>query len=88
MVSRVHVPISLARSIFWFEDGELPEIAAKLNSAKPGYEARWEASVLLLLAGGIALAFIYNAWLGLIYLWGFKQALQALKKKRFFDPLP
>jgi hypothetical protein len=41
MVSRAHVPISLARSIFWFEDGELPEIATKLNSTKPGYEARW-----------------------------------------------
>ena len=76
------------RGFLWFEQGELQEIVAKFRAKKWGYEARWEADVLWPLAFGAGLAFLASFWLGLIYLWLCKSAVQALNKKRFFDPLP
>ncbi|MCI0598800.1 MAG: hypothetical protein L0Y60_04650 [Beijerinckiaceae bacterium] len=80
--------MSFFRAIFWFEKGELREIASKLAQRKMGYEASWEVDVLLPLAAVVPLAFVENIWLGLLSVWAFKQAIRALNKKRFFDPLP
>ena len=80
--------LSLVRSLLWFERGELGEILGKLRHTKFGYEARWEAESLAPLAVGLLLAFSANIWLGALYLWLSKTALQAMNRKRLFDPLP
>jgi hypothetical protein len=59
-----------------------------LTARKWGYEARWEAEVLLLILAGVGLAFGANVWLGMVFLWFSKNAVQALNAKKFFDPLP
>ena len=80
--------MSILRSIFWFEKGELREIGGKFTLRKWGYEARWEAEVLLALAILVGLGFGAGMWLGVLSIWIVKNAIQALNKKRFFDPLP
>jgi hypothetical protein len=80
---------SLLRSLFWFEPGELSEIYRKVfRIRKPGYEAQWESIVLLTLLVGLCGSFVAYIYLGLACLWGFKFSIQALNKKKFFDPLP
>jgi len=78
---------SILRFIFWFERGEGRSIWKKLNSPKPKYEANWESEVLMVLAGGVFLAFYFvGMWLGLFWLVVTKMAVQGLNKKGFFDP--
>ncbi len=83
------------RRIFWFEKGELRQITTKLTALEWGSETNiCEFNVLTTLAAGIPLAFFttawwgLSAWWGLLYLWAFKQALQCLNEKRFFDHVP
>jgi len=80
---------SALRSVLWFEPGEIAEIWAKLRAKKKTrYETNWETTVLFCLIGGVFFAFTLVHWYGLIWLWGTKLAIQALNKKRFFDPMP
>jgi hypothetical protein len=86
------------RRIFWFEKGELGEIITKLTALRwprMGDERHiCEFNVLSTLVLTIPLAFFTLAWWdlsmwwGLLSLWGFKEAVQCLNEKRFFDPLP
>ena len=75
------------RRILWFEKGELREIAEKLVRLKWD-DTFCEVNVLSVLAFGIALAFIAGWLFGLSYLWGVKEAIQALNMKGFFDQPP
>jgi hypothetical protein len=75
------------RSFFWFDKDELAEIGRKITVRKWSHEARWEAEVLLPLAILLGLGFGINIWLGLLSMLIVKNAMQALNKKRFFDPL-
>jgi hypothetical protein len=76
------------RSLFWFEQGELWEIGGKLIKRKWGYEARWEAVVLCVLALFVLMAFGESVWFGVSSIWLVKEAIRSLNKKHFFDPLP
>jgi hypothetical protein len=81
--------ISILRTLFWFEPGELSAIKVKLfRVGKPGYEAQWESNVLFALLVGLFISFVVSIYLGLVYLWIFKFSIQALNHKKFFDPLP
>jgi hypothetical protein len=74
------------RRIFWFEQGEAREIGAKLAALKWD-DTFCEANVLATLVLGLAFAFLASWWYGLLYLWGVKEAVQALNMKGFFDRL-
>jgi hypothetical protein len=83
------------RRILWFEKGELREISSKLAAIKYLDESSiCELNVLATLALSMPFAFFaiawwgYSMWWGLASVWGFKQCLQSLNQKRFFDPLP
>ena len=83
------------RRILWFEKGELREISCKLAALKYFDESSvCELNVLLTLALSVPFAFFaigwwgYSMWWGLASVWGFKQSIQSLNEKRFFDPLP
>ncbi len=55
----------MMREFLWFGEGELGEIFAKLTALKFGYDATWEATALLPIGLGIALAFLFSVWVGL-----------------------
>ena len=74
------------RRIFWFEQGEAREIAAKLAALKWD-DTFCEANVMATLVLGLAFAFLASWWYGLLFLWGVKEAVQALNMKGFFDRL-
>ena len=83
------------RRIFWFEKGELRDICAKLAALKYLNESSiCELNVLVTLTLSVPFAFFaiawwgYSMWWGLASVWGFKQSLQSLNEKRFFDALP
>jgi hypothetical protein len=74
------------RRVVWFEKGEMGEIAAKLAVLKRN-DAKGESigTVLSILALGILFAFFTSWVVGLVYLWGIKEAIQSLNMRRFFD---
>ena len=72
------------RRILWFEKGEVREIAAKFAALKWN-NTFCESTVLGSLALGTFYAFFASWVYGLLCLWAFKQAIQALNVKRFFD---
>jgi hypothetical protein len=83
------------RRILWFEKGELHEISSKVATIKYLDESSvCELNVLATLVLSVPFAFFaiawwgYSMWWGLASVWGFKQSLQSLNEKRFFDPLP
>jgi hypothetical protein len=80
--------VGILRAIFWFETGQIDDIATKLGTAKPKYEANWEAEVLFALIGFVVFGFLVGVWFGIAAVFFAKNALIALDKKRFFDPLP
>lgn len=82
----LHASLDIFRAFFWFQKGELQEIATKISMEKPGYDTRPEAFILLILGAGIWLAFLQATWFGFVYLYAFKVAIQSLNEKRFFDP--
>jgi hypothetical protein len=75
------------RDFFWFDRGELAEIVGKIGTPKPRYETEWERWVLIVFVAGAFPAFAHAWWAGFVWLYGVKFAVQALNKKRFFDPL-
>ena len=80
--------MGVIRNFLLFERDELAAIVTKLRAPKPRYEANWEIIVLAVLTFGGVFAFVSNFWADVAYAWLAKEAVQALNKKRFFDPLP
>jgi hypothetical protein len=79
-------PVWTFRRIFWFEKGERREIAAKVAALKWN-DSKGETigTVLSALALGLPFAFFTSWVVGLVYLWGIKEAIQALNMRGFFD---
>lgn len=79
----------LVRELFWISSDEADRLLTGLRAPKPGFEARWEAEVMVALTLLAGLAVAYLPWYGYPLVWLLiAQTLQALIQKGFFDPLP